>query len=124
MTVISTPPHAAWLWQARDRPELTVIAKLAADFPHRQMFPPLGAFALRSVPEAAACPADKSHVEIVQLADGLVAAWAHQPEPRSHNAAPNPCKGNVLSAAIAECDLDVSTFRSYLPDPRPRYPVA
>ena len=54
MTGIGAPPHATRLWRARDRPELTVVAELAADFVHRQMFPPLGTLALSVVPETTA----------------------------------------------------------------------
>ena len=54
MTGIGAPAHAARLWQVRNCPELTVVAKLAADVTHRQMFPPLGALALSVVPEATA----------------------------------------------------------------------
>ena len=69
MTSVGPPPHAARLWWELSRPELTVVAKLAADFPLGQEFSAVGAGALCRVPEAIAAPARDSSVEMVERAD-------------------------------------------------------
>ena len=71
MTSVSAPPHAAWLWWELCRPELTVVAKLAADFPLGHGFSAVAAGALCRIPEAITAPTRHSSVEVIDRADAL-----------------------------------------------------
>ena len=69
MTRVGPPPHAARLWWELSRPKLTVVAKLAADFPLGQSFSAAAAGALCRIPEAMTTPTRDSAVEMVERAN-------------------------------------------------------
>ena len=64
MTSVGPTPHAARLWRELNRPELTMVAKLAADFPLSLGFSAVGAGAPCSIPEAITAPTCDSSVEV------------------------------------------------------------
>ena len=57
MTRVGPPPHTARLRRVLRGPELTVVAKLAADFPLGQRLSTVAAGALCRIPEAVALTA-------------------------------------------------------------------
>ena len=71
MTCVSPPPHPARLQRKLSRPKLTVVAKLAADFPLRYRLSAVAAGALCRIPEAITAPTRHSSIEMVDYADAL-----------------------------------------------------
>jgi len=69
MPSVRPPPHTARLWRDLFCPELTVVAKLAANVSHGPELPAFGAGALRPVPETVAVPTRYSSIKKVERAD-------------------------------------------------------
>src|SRR5438128_2575453 len=90
MTRVGPPPHAAWLRRKLSRPKLTVIAKLAANFPLGQSFSAVAAGALRRIPQAVAPTTCEHRFEIVERADASTTQRALQSHPLTYDAAACP----------------------------------
>ena len=86
ITCVSPPPHAARFRRKLGRPKLTVVSKLAADFPLGQSFSAVAAGALCRIPKAMTTPTRDSAVDMVERADAPGTKRAPQPHSLAHDA--------------------------------------
>ena len=78
MPRIGAQLHTARPWRVLGAPQLTIVAKLAPDFPLGQRFAAVTASTLRRVSKAITDPARQPWLKVVERADALATERALQ----------------------------------------------
>ena len=118
ITCICPSPHAARLGRGLRRQELTVVAKIAADFPLGQRFAAVAAGALGRIPEAITPPTRDPTVEMVERANAPSTQRALQPHSLAHDAAARRNQWHDDGAAGDKLQIKRGRVQAHHPEPR------